>query len=198
MVSGPLATSGAGPWPSYQESFRARFRVKLGLANDIEHINGWKKDGVRERLDSFLDRGLDAYFTALTTKDERRIVHGDFNTSNILVDPDSGKINALIDYDFASVLHPSFEFLRSFDGAGDGFHRPHEDEEGQYPIWREAKLTGKFHLHYRQTPSPSTGSWPRNGKINCHVSTSSGRAISRGSRRLQTSTPYSTPCDPGK
>jgi hypothetical protein len=36
-------------------------------------------------------------------------------------DPSSGRITAVLDYDFASILHLIYEFLRSFDGAGGQF-----------------------------------------------------------------------------
>jgi hypothetical protein len=37
----------------------------------------------------------------------------------------------LIDYDFATILHPSYEFLRSFDRAGGQFRGWYADEESE-------------------------------------------------------------------
>ncbi|KAK4653016.1 LOW QUALITY PROTEIN: hypothetical protein QC762_0079240 [Podospora pseudocomata] len=47
------------------------------------------------------------------------------------LDETSGRITALIDYDFAWISHPSYEFLRSFEGLG-----------GQFRALRDAKLHG--------------------------------------------------------
>jgi hypothetical protein len=59
-----------------------------------------------------------------------------------LFDPDSGRITGLIDYDFATVLHPSYEFLRSFDRAGGQFRGWDVDEESEEAALRHAKLHG--------------------------------------------------------
>jgi hypothetical protein len=48
----------------------------------------------------------------------------------------------LIDYDFATILHPSYEFLRSFSGAGGQFRGWYVDEEGDEAALRKAKLEG--------------------------------------------------------
>jgi hypothetical protein len=56
----------------------------------------------------------------------------------------------LIDYDFATILHPSYEFLRSFDRAGGQFRGWYADEESEEAALREAKL------HGFPSPLPST------------------------------------------
>jgi hypothetical protein len=48
----------------------------------------------------------------------------------------------LIDYDFSATLHPSYEFLRSFDGAGGQFRGWDVDEDGEKAALRNAKLYG--------------------------------------------------------
>ena len=48
----------------------------------------------------------------------------------------------MIDYDFATILHPSYEFLRSFSGAGGQFRGWYVDEEGDEAALRNAKLQG--------------------------------------------------------
>ncbi|KAK4641834.1 hypothetical protein QC761_0078250 [Podospora bellae-mahoneyi] len=52
------------------------------------------------------------------------------------LDETSGRITALIDYDFAWISHPSYEFLRSFDGLGGQFRESWE------VVLRDAKLHG--------------------------------------------------------
>lgn len=81
------------------------------------------------------------------SKQDRAIIHADFTTDNILCDPATGRITALLDYDFASILHPAYEFFRSFAGNGGqltgwlGDTNPHEKEAAAL---RNAKLTGQF------------------------------------------------------
>ncbi|KFY73301.1 hypothetical protein V499_06594 [Pseudogymnoascus sp. VKM F-103] len=60
----------------------------------------------------------------------------------ILFDPKSNRITALIDYDFACMSHPSYEFLRSFDGAGGQFRGWSTDEANDGMALRHAKLHG--------------------------------------------------------
>ncbi|KAL8326133.1 hypothetical protein RB597_009105 [Gaeumannomyces tritici] len=110
-----------------------------------------RANGVRERLDAFLQNALPGLFASFTSKDRKVIVHGDFNTNNILVDPTSGRLTALVDYDFSTILHPSFEFFRSFNGdmgqlqgwSGDVTNESSAMIKAKMAL-REGKLTGTF------------------------------------------------------
>lgn len=79
IVSAPMASVGAGPWGSFEQSYVARFRAKLALADASPHIRGWRADGVRERLEGFLETGISAQFASLASREERVIAHGDFS-----------------------------------------------------------------------------------------------------------------------
>jgi hypothetical protein len=48
----------------------------------------------------------------------------------------------LIDYDFACILHPSYEFLRSFSGAGGQFQGWSDIKSSEQTALRNAKLYG--------------------------------------------------------
>ncbi|KAF2787366.1 hypothetical protein K505DRAFT_343006 [Melanomma pulvis-pyrius CBS 109.77] len=142
IVSTAMTSVGAGPWPSYESSFRGRLEVALKKADENPYIKGWHGNGVRERLNAFVDRGMPAQFQTLRSKEEKTIVHADFTTDNLLFDSTSGHITALLDYDFAWVSHPSYEFLRSFDGAGGQFRGWSDDEDSEQTALRKAKLHG--------------------------------------------------------
>ncbi|KAK3299651.1 kinase-like domain-containing protein [Chaetomium fimeti] len=142
IVGAPMPTVGAGPWPSYEAHFRSRLEASLKKAQDNQYIKGWQPNRLRERLDKFISDGVPAQFHALSSKGDRVITHGDFNASNLLFDPVSGRITGLIDFDFAAILHPSYEFLRSFDGAGGQFRGWYMDEESDEAALRDAKLNG--------------------------------------------------------
>ncbi|OBT60802.1 hypothetical protein VE03_09897 [Pseudogymnoascus sp. 23342-1-I1] len=62
--------------------------------------------------------------------------------NKILFDGTSNRITALIDYDFACISHPSYEFLRSFDRAGSQFRGWSSDEASEAMALRNAKLHG--------------------------------------------------------
>ncbi|KAI1196980.1 hypothetical protein F5X97DRAFT_303467 [Nemania serpens] len=147
IVSAPMTSVGAGPWSSLEDSFRDRLQITLDEANANPHLRGWRENGVRARVDAFIERGLSAQFSDLESNEDRIIVHADFTPDNLLYDPATGRITALLDYDFASVQHPAYEFFRSFGSSGGQFlgwtgDATPEDQEAL--ALREAKLTGRF------------------------------------------------------
>lgn len=84
-ISTAMASVGAGPWPSYEASFKGQFEVALREADSNAYIKGWRANGVRERLDAFIERGIPAQFEALGSKEDRVIIHADF--SKLFIDP---------------------------------------------------------------------------------------------------------------
>ncbi|RDL42563.1 Uncharacterized protein BP5553_02542 [Venustampulla echinocandica] len=143
-ISTAMTSVGAGPWPSYEASFEGRLEVALRKADANPYIKGWYANGVRERLDAFIKRGVPAQFEALGSSKTGLLYMQTLvsSTNNLLFDATSGRITALIDYDFACVSHPSYEFLRSFDGAGGQFRGWSSDEATEDMALREAKLHG--------------------------------------------------------
>ena len=73
----------------------------------------------------------------------------------MLYDPAIGRIIALLDFDFACILHPAYEFLRSFSGNGGKLHGLLGDttahEKGAEAL-RIAKIIGSF-----PSPLPASG-----------------------------------------
>ncbi|KAK4198254.1 kinase-like domain-containing protein [Triangularia verruculosa] len=142
VISGAMSSGGLGPWPTYEEFFRHQLDVALKTSDTNPYIKGWHAKGLRKRLDAFVSHGVAAEFDGLASAADRVIVHGDFTTNNILFDAKSGRITALLDYDFACISHPSFEFLKSFhstDGALPGWTG---DQNSEQMALRKAKLEG--------------------------------------------------------
>ena len=79
IISAAMASVGTGPWPSYEASFKGRLEVALRNADGNPYIQGWRANGVRERLDAFVERGIPAQFESLTLKQDKVIVHADFS-----------------------------------------------------------------------------------------------------------------------
>ncbi|KAK7394013.1 hypothetical protein QQX98_013204 [Neonectria punicea] len=142
IVSAPMTSVGAGPWSSLEESFRGRLEVALSKADTNPHLQGWRANGVRDRIDAFIERGLPEQFSRLASKRDRAIIHADFTPDNLHYDPATGRITALLDYDFASILHPAYEFFRSFATNGGRLSGWSADHEAA--AIRDAKLTGQF------------------------------------------------------
>lgn len=61
---------------------------------------------------------------------------------NLLYDVASQRVTGLIDYDFACILHPSYEFLCSFSGAGGQLQGWSDIESSDQTALRDAKLHG--------------------------------------------------------
>lgn len=78
IVSAPMTSVGAGPWPSLEDSFRGRLKVALTKADKNPYLKGWRANGVRERVDAFIEHGLPAQFSDLTSKQDKTIIHADF------------------------------------------------------------------------------------------------------------------------
>jgi len=142
MVSTAMTSVGSGPWSSYEAFFHEKLERALQAADRNPYIKGWHANGVRQRLDAFLQRGITAQFASLQDKDDRSIVHADFTPSNVLYNPTTKQITALLDYDFTCILHPSYEFLRSFSGIGGQFQGWSDIESSEQTALRDAKLHG--------------------------------------------------------
>ncbi|KAI0395070.1 phosphotransferase enzyme family-domain-containing protein [Xylariaceae sp. FL0594] len=141
IVSAAMPSVGAGPWSSLEESYRGRFKAVLSMADGNPYMQGWRANGVRDRVEAFLERGIAAQFSDLQSKEDRVIVHADFSN------PETGRITALLDFDFATISHPAYEFFRSFGNIGGnlagwkGKETPEHEESAKL---QKAQLEGKF------------------------------------------------------
>lgn len=60
IVRTAMTSVGAGPWPTYETSFKGRLEVALRKAGENPYSKGWRANGVREHLDAFVERGVPA------------------------------------------------------------------------------------------------------------------------------------------
>ncbi|KAF2021815.1 hypothetical protein BU24DRAFT_417453 [Aaosphaeria arxii CBS 175.79] len=141
IVSAQMTSVGSGPWPSYEKYFLDRLERALRTAGSNPYINGWQANGVRKRLEDFVTSGVPAQFEKFRSSNDKAIVHADFPPNNILYDPSNKRLTALIDDDFACILHPSYD-LRSFSGAGSQFQGWSDIESSEQTALRDAKLHG--------------------------------------------------------
>lgn len=79
IISAVMTTANAGPWSSYQAAFEAQFKQALKTSDESSYIRGWYKNGVRDRLEAFIERGLPECFKSLESRDDKGIIHADFS-----------------------------------------------------------------------------------------------------------------------
>jgi hypothetical protein len=85
IVSAAMPTVGAGPWDSYEASFKGRLAVALRKADANPYIKGWHANGLRERIDRFVAEGVPAQFEGWSGKDGRVVCHADFSQATALL-----------------------------------------------------------------------------------------------------------------
>ncbi|KAK5128722.1 hypothetical protein LTR85_000055 [Meristemomyces frigidus] len=85
IVSAEMSSVEAGPWASYEDSFRGRLEIALARAETNQLIQGWRRNAVRERVQAFVDNGLPAQLSSLPSKHDRVVVHGDFSKLSRLI-----------------------------------------------------------------------------------------------------------------
>ncbi|KAI2934822.1 hypothetical protein CBS147321_9114 [Aspergillus niger] len=140
IISAEMTTTNGGPWSTYEMLLKARLQHELHDADTSPVINGWRDHGVRERLESLINR-----FTApnLSDSDTRVLIHGDLTMNNILIDPSTCKLTALIDFDFACIAHPAHEFLVSLQDLGGNVMGPYGEDPTEGKL-SQALLSGDF------------------------------------------------------
>lgn len=79
IVSTAMTSVGSGPWLLYEDYFRNRLKRSLQQADSNPYIKGWYANGVRKRLEAFVESGVPAQFEALESRDDKTIVHADFS-----------------------------------------------------------------------------------------------------------------------
>lgn len=79
IVSAAMTSVGSGPWQSYEAFFRDKLDRALQQAESNPYIKGWHANGIRERLNAFVERGVPAQFKDLGSRDAKSIVHADFS-----------------------------------------------------------------------------------------------------------------------
>ena len=79
IVSAPMTSVGAGPWSSFEGLFRGCLETAITEANSSPILQGWWANGVRERVDAFIEYGLSKQFRYFATKQDKSIVHADFS-----------------------------------------------------------------------------------------------------------------------
>ncbi|KXH46032.1 phosphotransferase enzyme family protein [Colletotrichum nymphaeae SA-01] len=146
IVGGAMTTVKGGPWERYSDFWKARLAIRLEDADASPALEGWRPNGVRERVDRFLESGLERYLDGSGVDvGKLALIHGDLTTNNTLYDPTTKKLTSILDFDFAFVSHPCHEFFTSLgDVGGNTGGGTGRDPDLSGGLLGKAMLTGDF------------------------------------------------------
>ncbi|KAI9816070.1 MAG: hypothetical protein M1832_005153 [Thelocarpon impressellum] len=155
IISGPMTIIRGGPYATYEDYYRDTLRLRLAEADENPVVQGWRRQGLRERVDRFMTHGIGPIMQQVDSR--KALIHGDFTTNNLLVDPGTRRLTAVLDFDWAQVSGIGEEFLRSLgDIQGQLPGRLAEDED--QVLLRQALLNG-FEPPVPSLPSTFLSAW---------------------------------------
>ncbi|KAI1858952.1 uncharacterized protein JN550_012310 [Neoarthrinium moseri] len=80
IVGGQMPLLPEGPWQRYKELWVARFKQQLKGADNSSLLNSWRVNGIRDRIDKFVnDHGIAELLKGVDTA-QRVLVHGDLKS----------------------------------------------------------------------------------------------------------------------
>ncbi|KAL0930603.1 phosphotransferase enzyme family protein [Colletotrichum truncatum] len=144
LVHGQMTTLSGGPWKTYGEFWSTRLASQLEHSEGSSALQGWKPNGVRERIDKLFAAGVDSVLKGASVDTSlRSLVHADLTMNNVLFDAATNKVTGLVDFDFSCISHPFQEFVTSFGDVGGNISGGHGPDltEGRLS---KALLTGSF------------------------------------------------------
>lgn len=85
IVSGQMPLVVGGPWDTYIDLWTAKLKAQLLDSENSSLLRGWKDDGIRERLDSFLANGGVSQILGSEDISERVLIHGDLSSYSLTI-----------------------------------------------------------------------------------------------------------------
>jgi hypothetical protein len=170
VVAGQMPLLPPGPWSTLEALWASRYRQQLADTDKSFALDGWKDIGIRERVDKFLGSDKIVQLLAVVDTTQRTLVHGDLSKlnqgaspnrkslthypamNNMLYSQTTGHVTAILDFDWASVLHPAHEFFTGLWDLGGDTHPA--DAKLQTAV-----LTGKFNSLGEQLSDENKSKW---------------------------------------
>lgn len=78
IVSGPMTCIAGGPFQSYETLYMELILSELAASDESSILQGWRPNGVRERLEQFLRHGLHQLVSQVDSG-RKVLVHGDLS-----------------------------------------------------------------------------------------------------------------------
>lgn len=150
IVTGPTTIPCGGPFSEFHEMYMQMLRRQLIESDTSERIAGWRRSDLRDRLERFVTNGI-AKQVVENSIARQTLVHGDFSKSmsescngkstqadhpldtfNMLFNPTSNRLTALLDFDLSHIATPADEYFYSFRTVDALLAGPFEEgDEGQ-------------------------------------------------------------------
>ncbi|CZR67405.1 uncharacterized protein PAC_17304 [Phialocephala subalpina] len=166
VVVGGLTIWFGGPFQTFQDMYLHIFRKQLELSETTPLVNGWEGTDLRLRFQQFLNEGmpkvLENYGNVRLTlvhrdlgKSSSRSSHSQSpstpwtfmsllskarNVENLLIDPETLQLTAILDFDFSHIASPADEYFYPFPSFHGIVAGPFE--EGEQRTLNEAQLNG--------------------------------------------------------
>ncbi|KAJ5761236.1 Phosphotransferase enzyme family protein [Penicillium odoratum] len=120
IISGEMTTIQGGPWKTYEAWWQDRLRDQLKSADKSPVLEGWRPGGkLRDRIEDFIAYEISSIFTQAGVDSSKRVlIHGDFTMNNMLVDPDTNQLTAVLDFDFSHIGPPAHLFFTVLQSLG--------------------------------------------------------------------------------
>lgn len=122
IVCGPTAIHGATrACMTYRELYHEYLQTQSKRMDRCDVVQGWgaKGTGLRGRIDRFIVDKFQELLDGSTERNPRPVlVHGDLNLTNLLYDPATFRVTAVLDWSFGHVASVCDEFFYSFPELG--------------------------------------------------------------------------------
>ncbi|KAF8191550.1 kinase-like domain-containing protein [Mycena galopus ATCC 62051] len=129
IVLGPTCLAyDEGPFATAKDYYKSWIRGQWEDAKKNPHADGWKVDGLDQRIEKFVNEGLDS---ALACLDDCKpvLIHADFGMLNMLVSPAAPEtVTGLLDFEWTHFGPQSDEYFLSSPGPGYIYGGPHDLE----------------------------------------------------------------------
>ncbi|KAJ7891240.1 hypothetical protein B0H14DRAFT_2688300 [Mycena olivaceomarginata] len=127
IILGPTCLAyDEGPFTTAKDHYKAWIRGQWEDAKKNVRADGWKIDGLDQRIEKFVNEGLDS---ALACLDDCKpvFIHADFGMLNMLVSPTApDTISGLLDFEWSHFGPESDEYFLSSPGPGYIYGGPHD------------------------------------------------------------------------
>lgn len=87
IVIGQMPLLSGGPWDTYSSLWTAKLKAQLHESDKSPLLQGWKDDGIRERLEAFLANGGVGQVLGSDEGGEKVLIHGDLSKSALTAVP---------------------------------------------------------------------------------------------------------------
>ncbi|KAI0433296.1 hypothetical protein F5Y09DRAFT_299095 [Xylaria sp. FL1042] len=139
IITGPTSIPCGGPFNTLEDMYAQMMRWQLDDSKISPILNGWD-DQLQKRLDHFLAKGI-VPLVRDNSVARQTFIHGDLDTYNMLVDPISNKLTAILDFDLSHVASPAEEYFYSLTNLGSMLAGPFDDNPDEI-LLRKCLLGG--------------------------------------------------------